>query len=744
MASASTSVVSRASDPVGDYCRPVVDVKVFADDQALVDALLYNIKSTWLRTHVAYMLNTVMQLPKRTTEELEGLNKAREQQPDPHPGYAHFEVQAFADRLGLQLWQLRSLDLSTARWFEAGTEDLRCALLLRGGDVGRAVFWQAQQRTCADYALLLADPQSDGEMQRVAAEDVVVCLKNGADPLGLLRIDGGEVSCPLRLLLDADAMSIATYAIGLPGVDITLPCGSDGKNALMHLLHLLASGRAAGAAHFACFKAMLSAMRQRGVDLAQEGILSAAARVQSSVGLGGAMRTSHTFVWELVGDAETPELKAALRAACSTHFLLQNSASEMYDGWIQSEAAEPDTHTVALLLFALNQLPKKNPKVEQPDVYEEALQDACKALNVGAAKLLFKRSEDEGVPLVPTPAMLRALCAMPWRSNPAERMAIVTLASLLLEQSPIGGIVNVKETETDAGRTPLILAMENGNGALGKILLAKGASPTKADAYGRTPLLASITSGHPRILKNAGGARKLQWAAQSCGLLSKLDPAAMNATTTNGTGALHLALLHPNILAGAALVKELLELKAKHNLTSQVYGTPLSLAASQVNISAIRSLLEVGADVNHVWDIDGRTALHHLCAADPGRFWRAARFTEELSANEDVAVVAYRALRGGDDGGDDGGGAGAFSVLHKDKEGDTPLLLAAGNRYAPLVDVLAKELAALNPPEKARQQALLALRFVEHKPEGLPEAWAAAGDLVEQTLQGLVDGRISP
>ncbi|KAF1968539.1 ankyrin [Bimuria novae-zelandiae CBS 107.79] len=66
----------------------------------------------------------------------------------------------------------------------------------------------------------------------------------------------------------------------------------------------------------------------------------------------------------------------------------------------------------------------------------------------------------------------------------------------------IGWICAIEpESKDKYGLTPLSRAAQNGNEAVVKLLLDKGADLELKDKYGRTPLLWAVAKGHKAVVK---------------------------------------------------------------------------------------------------------------------------------------------------------------------------------------------------------------------------------------------------
>tara|TARA_R110000868_G_C10912386_1_gene765062 strand:+ start:342 stop:2138 length:1797 start_codon:yes stop_codon:yes gene_type:complete len=141
--------------------------------------------------------------------------------------------------------------------------------------------------------------------------------------------------------------------------------------------------------------------------------------------------------------------------------------------------------------------------------------------------------------------------------------------------------------ERHSGKTPLHIAVENGNTRSVVALLANGATVNAMLQNGVTPLYHAVCNGHIKIVE-----RLLAYGA------------TVNTATQGGFTPLNIAIYKDHI----AIAEQLLANDADANVVLQNGATPLYLAADKGHETIVRQLLTKDVDVNAATQ-DGMTPL---------------------------------------------------------------------------------------------------------------------------------------
>jgi ankyrin repeat protein len=170
-----------------------------------------------------------------------------------------------------------------------------------------------------------------------------------------------------------------------------------------------------------------------------------------------------------------------------------------------------------------------------------------------------------------------------YRTTPAQwdRMVSGTHEGLALQQGPIA--------------QQLFSACASGDMDTVKRLLAKGAQPNAADAWGNTPLVIAAREGHQ------GVARAL--------LSARADP--------NSAGAANTPLAAAALRGHTPMVRLLLSRGASVNAVGMNGKSPLLIAVELNQIETVEVLLRAGADVEIRTDADESLVMVALNANQP-------------------------------------------------------------------------------------------------------------------------------
>ncbi|XP_026331683.1 ankyrin repeat domain-containing protein 50-like, partial [Hyposmocoma kahamanoa] len=228
----------------------------------------------------------------------------------------------------------------------------------------------------------------------------------------------------------------------------------------------------------------------------------------------------------------------------------------------------------------------------------------------------------------------------------------------------------------------------SGHEAVVNRLLAAGANPDKADAEGRTPLIAAAYMGHADIVR------------------ALLDAGAnIDHADEDGRTALSVASL---CASGGACAALLLERGADVMKADRDRATPLLVAAFEGHTEICELLLEAEADIESA-DVGGRTALWAAASAGHARtvrlllFWGACvdnmdgegrTVLSTAAAQGNVEVVRQLLDRGLDE-------------HHRDNSGWTPLHYAAFEGHVEVCEALLEAGAKVDEADNDGKGALM-------------------------------------
>lgn len=207
----------------------------------------------------------------------------------------------------------------------------------------------------------------------------------------------------------------------------------------------------------------------------------------------------------------------------------------------------------------------------------------------------------------------------------------------------------LREPFSKDGYPPLLIAVEQDNARIIRILLEHGFDPNACTSSGRyagwTPLHAAA-----------------EWG--DCAVISMLlnHGASTRRQTVDGDTPLHIAVQNGH----SAACQMLLSAEADPNTGNNEASTPLHVAAEEGHLAIIQLLLCHGADI-HARNTSGSTALHRAAFFDES----AARFaSSELDTQ--VAVVKLLLAHGADMALRDANG---LSVLELAKETNSDVIV---------------------------------------------------------------------
>ncbi|KAM3600801.1 uncharacterized protein V6R79_002647 [Siganus canaliculatus] len=322
------------------------------------------------------------------------------------------------------------------------------------------------------------------------------------------------------------------------------------------------------------------------------------------------------------------------------------------------------------------------------------------------------------------------------------------LAELLLSRRSTNA--NAKDEDQ---YTALHWAAQNGDEAITRLLLDRGAAINEIDGQGRTPAHVACQHGQEnviRVLLSRGAdvhvKGKDNWTALHLAawqghlgivkLLVKQAGATVNGQTTDGRTALHLASQRGQYRVARILI----ELGADVHTTSAGLNTPLHVAAETGHTSTSRLLIKHKADIN-AQNSSGLTPLHlasqrgHLATvkmlmetgADPHRSSQTLRTPCHLAAENGQCEVLRELLLHCPDGG---------ALL--DQQGLSPLHLAVQGGHSNAITMLlsqdCQDLAAEStvqpvaeqqapPPEvKQLQRKVVILKLTQQNQEDCPQS----------------------
>ena len=272
----------------------------------------------------------------------------------------------------------------------------------------------------------------------------------------------------------------------------------------------------------------------------------------------------------------------------------------------------------------------------------------------------------------------------------ANGLKLLDPKDLSLSQYQERNICVRQERRMRKNQSSLQWAAANGQEAIVKLLLEKGANPEAEEDYnGQTPLLRAAANGHEEVVKlllqkganleskDNNGRTSLFWAAanrQDIVVRLLLEKGANHEAKDNGG---RTPLIGAAAEGHEGAVKLLLEKGTELETKDQIGQTSLLWAAGNGHEAVVKILLEKGAELEAKDDYFGRTPLS-----------RAA-------ANGHEAIVKLLLEKG------------ANLEAKDDYNGHTPLLRAAASGHGEVVKLLLEKGASLKAKDELGQTLLL-------------------------------------
>ncbi|KAM6907737.1 receptor-interacting serine/threonine-protein kinase 4 [Xenentodon cancila] len=336
----------------------------------------------------------------------------------------------------------------------------------------------------------------------------------------------------------------------------------------------------------------------------------------------------------------------------------------------------------------------------------------------------------------------------------ATEKHLKSLAEVLLGRRSTN--VNAKDEDQ---YTALHWAAQNGDEAIARLLVDRGAAINEADGQGRTPAHVACQHGQEnviRVLLSRGADVRIKgkdnWTALHFAawqghlgivkLLVKQAGADVDGQTSDGRTPLHLASQRGQYRVARILI----ELGADVHMASAGLNTPLHVAAETGHTSTSRLLIKHQADI-HAQNTHGLTPLHlavqrgHLATvkmliaegADPYRSNQALRTPCHLAAENGHCEVLKELLLHCPDGG-----------TLSDEQGLSPLHLAVQGGHSDVITMLLTEVCQdfvtestdepaaeepTTPEPRQLQRKVVILKLTEHKDKDFPQSpssWCAS------------------
>lgn len=242
-----------------------------------------------------------------------------------------------------------------------------------------------------------------------------------------------------------------------------------------------------------------------------------------------------------------------------------------------------------------------------------------------------------------------------------HRSCLLNESADKLEKILTSSSIDPNQIDQVAGSVALHIAIVNGNLNNVRVLLTHGSDVNQVDREGKTPLIKAVESGHDHLVKfllyneadaNLGdreGNTPLMWAVMTNNVKAietlfessqesiTKTPVDVNRRNTKRETSLHLIAKNAML---SRVLPLLLERQAVLNVQDSKGRTPLIIAASVGNKSAVEMLLDRRAD-HSVRDSSGKTASETA---------RSAGFTEIASiieSHEKIHPISRESSRSG-------------------------------------------------------------------------------------------------
>lgn len=267
--------------------------------------------------------------------------------------------------------------------------------------------------------------------------------------------------------------------------------------------------------------------------------------------------------------------------------------------------------------------------------------------------------------------------------NATQAGDLTLIRSLVLQ----GNDINIRDF---IGQTPLMLAAKSGNIKLIQFLLENGANVNTKSDFGKTAVMFAAQYGDLKMMKllvqkganilekDNADITVLMYAAMNSkypDIFNFILESNQNISAISKTGQTALLLASANLNVKA--VKSLIERGAKIDIQEQISGiNPLIAAAGSGKFDTVKLLVKNGIDINKT-DKAGNTAL--IYAASKGHR-NIVKFLVKKGAN----------------------------INHTNNEGNSALLLAAANNQLKMVEFCIKSDVDINTANKAGKTALMA------------------------------------